>query len=399
MLSPQSTPRLLSAVALAALLTACGGGTDERTGARAFVAQIATQSASSSVPDRRLLAAAPTVRATAVAATTMPTANETLDWAEYKFPTLFPKGPQSFPLDFQGVRYTVRAYSTGNFLGITADGAVFGLGPFTNNVLQGFGNISDYATQIRADACLVNPSSCNPTEAQPLGPLNDCIDPAAATLPTGYRLRATWTLTAPQSSGESTTDTLINGPDTFDGKAAIRSTTTTTTSFTVQGFTSTTTATVQTYQQVIGNGFLRTLGLLSDSETPAFFPGLPPTRTSTRVVFDPASVNVEFSLQPGQSITVTERATVTTTLPVGTPPSTSSSTDTTLFERREQVTAGGRTFNACRYRETSAGSTDVTTVWYIVGRGIPARSESRDAAGTVTSVLELKSATINGVPI
>lgn len=146
-------------LALATLLAACGGGADEPAGARAFVAQIATQAA----PEQRRLAAppaAPSVSVSTTASTTatptpaseLPTADETLDWAELKFPTLFPQGPQSFPLTHLGVSYTVRAYRNGNFLGITAGGGVFGLGPFTGGVLQSFGNISDYAAQIRADS-------------------------------------------------------------------------------------------------------------------------------------------------------------------------------------------------------------------------------------------------------
>ncbi|MBL0088811.1 MAG: ubiquitin-like domain-containing protein [Ideonella sp.] len=145
------TQRILGAIfclALTAALSACGGGTDEQSGTRAFVAQIATQAA----PERRALGTEQTLPQASAAATALPTADETLDWAEYKYPSLFPKGPQSFPLQHLGISYTVREYKNGNYLGITASGGVFGLGPFTGNVLQGFGNISDYAAQIRADA-------------------------------------------------------------------------------------------------------------------------------------------------------------------------------------------------------------------------------------------------------
>ena len=51
---------------------------------------------------------------------------------------------------------------------ITANGAVFGLGPFTGNVLQGFGTIGDYAAQIGADAAtrsLLNELLVNGDEA------------------------------------------------------------------------------------------------------------------------------------------------------------------------------------------------------------------------------------------
>lgn len=132
------------------VLAACGGGGGEPTSARSFVSQIAAEPA----PERRVLVAAPAAppSAAAAAAAETPTADQTLDWAEGQFPALFPSGPQSSSLLHQGVRYTVRVYKNGNHLGITGDGGVFGLGPFTGHLLQSFGNISDYATQVRADA-------------------------------------------------------------------------------------------------------------------------------------------------------------------------------------------------------------------------------------------------------
>lgn len=138
----------LLGLTLAALLSACGGGTEERAGAQAFVARMSTQV----VAERRTLGTPSTPLPAAAAATAaLPSADETLDWAEYKFAALFPKGPQSTSLQYLGVTYTVRSYPNGNHLGITAAGAVFGLGPFTGNVLQGFGHISDYAAQIQSD--------------------------------------------------------------------------------------------------------------------------------------------------------------------------------------------------------------------------------------------------------
>ncbi len=120
-------PSILSTLfclALAALLSACGGGIDELAGARAFVAQVASHA----TPERRRLGAAPamlpaaTATAGSAAATAaLPSADETLDWAEYKFPTLFPKGPQSVSLQYLGISYTVRSYLNGNHLGITLD--------------------------------------------------------------------------------------------------------------------------------------------------------------------------------------------------------------------------------------------------------------------------------------
>lgn len=77
-----------------------------------------------------------------------------LDWAEATWPNLFPKGPKSYQVTYEGVTYThVRSYSTGNILGITATGDIRGFGPFTKNVLTAFGNTGDYTCQIAPSAC------------------------------------------------------------------------------------------------------------------------------------------------------------------------------------------------------------------------------------------------------
>jgi len=88
----------------------------------------------------------------------------TLDWAEWKYPGLFTKGAASYSLSYLGAGYTVRSYATGNNLGITADGTIWGLGPLTNQVLTSFGNVADFAAQVQADACSVYPGSCAPVQ-------------------------------------------------------------------------------------------------------------------------------------------------------------------------------------------------------------------------------------------
>ena len=96
----------------------------------------------------------------AVAAAASVDATTLFDWAEWKYPELFPKGPSNFSVSYLGVDYTVRAYGNGNYLGVTISGDIFGLGAFTGNALQGFGNSADYAAQVRADACKVNAQTC-----------------------------------------------------------------------------------------------------------------------------------------------------------------------------------------------------------------------------------------------
>ena len=86
---------------------------------------------------------------------TAPTPNQLYDWVETTWPELFPKGPQSMTYAYNGVNYTaVRAYSTGNALGVTTEGAIHGLGPFTGNQLVVFGKLSDF------NLCQMTPSAC-----------------------------------------------------------------------------------------------------------------------------------------------------------------------------------------------------------------------------------------------
>lgn len=92
-------------------------------------------------------------------------AKELFDWAEFKWAGLFPKGPQNAEIQFQGFTYTIRGYGNGNFLGLRADGQIFGLGPFTADVLTSFGALADYVAQVQADRCQVYPGSCEAPRA------------------------------------------------------------------------------------------------------------------------------------------------------------------------------------------------------------------------------------------
>ncbi|WP_088285679.1 hypothetical protein [Ideonella sp. A 288] len=137
----RTAPHALAACAVVTL-AACGGG----------------DPAPSAQPTRTARALADAI---APQATSAVDATALFDWAEYTYPALFAKGPQNQPLRFEGVDYTIRGYANGNYLGLTAGGEVYGLGPFTNQVLTSFGMASDYAAQVAADACKVDPASCS----------------------------------------------------------------------------------------------------------------------------------------------------------------------------------------------------------------------------------------------
>ncbi len=141
----------LALVLLTAALAGCGGGAAEPGPGASALQDRAPQKAAlqaSSLPSERPQALASVG------------AKELFDWAEFKWAGLFPKGPQNAEIQFQGFTYTIRGYSNGNFLGLRADGQVFGLGPFTADVLTSFGALADYVAQIQADRCQVYPGSC-----------------------------------------------------------------------------------------------------------------------------------------------------------------------------------------------------------------------------------------------
>ena len=141
--------KLLAALILAILAAGCGGSHDQTDAAVSFAGKmratglpVATQSAPTAV-----------------------TADMTLDWAEYKFPDLFPKaiGVRFPAIVYEGVTYNARVYVGvwgERYLGITPDGRIFGLGDFTAGALQQFDDVSHWSAQVLADKCSVNPDSC-----------------------------------------------------------------------------------------------------------------------------------------------------------------------------------------------------------------------------------------------
>lgn len=132
--------RLVLLAGLAAtLLAGCGGGHDDRgTAARAAPA-----------------AAAATTSATP------PDASELMDWAEQRYPTLFP-GPQP---NRRELAYTYRHYpATGNYLGVAGIG-IYLLGPVSGHAAAPVqvGTLDQYT-------CLVFPGRCDTSAVdKPLG--------------------------------------------------------------------------------------------------------------------------------------------------------------------------------------------------------------------------------------
>lgn len=140
--------RWFAAFAVCAGLLGCGGSETADESARFAMPQSATQP--SVAPRMRVLAAPPSPI----------TASQLFAWAEQAYPEIFPTGPATEPLKYQGVAYTVRHYvQTQTYLGVDDNtGVIYATGPFNANQLLSYGLIADYA-------CAVSSAHCSP----PLG--------------------------------------------------------------------------------------------------------------------------------------------------------------------------------------------------------------------------------------
>ena len=143
----RGSPHGLALMALVlGALAACGGGQADGAAAPAGAAQaFAAQAGTAAVPSDRLQALAAATPQAAVAGTV--TAEHLFLWAQATYPALFPDSPPIATVDHQGRRYAVRAYSNGNHLGVSDD-QVYGLGPFTNGVLESFGSLTNFANPV-----------------------------------------------------------------------------------------------------------------------------------------------------------------------------------------------------------------------------------------------------------
>lgn len=141
--------RVIISIGLVRTIAACGGHSEASLGEMAFVGGIA---ADVSGARKRALAVEDGITPDAV-----------LDWAEYKFPAYFTRGPASLVLTHEGRSYTVRAYPHADgtrYLGITLEGEIYGLGDFTRGQLLRLGVTSDFANRVTTDRCRVYPGSC-----------------------------------------------------------------------------------------------------------------------------------------------------------------------------------------------------------------------------------------------
>jgi hypothetical protein len=363
----------LAPVALAAVLAACGGGNEDTDAASSTVERIVAQSAAS--PRQQVLA---TTAAT-------PTTADLFEWAEWKWPTLFPS-PVEVERVLGGATFVLRLYGSGIILAVNrSTNQVYALLPTANAQPIALGTIATFATEI----CAYKPTACGTTPPPP-GSYNECVDPNALALPTGFTTRTVYQYTG-LVGGEQTVESVVDGPDNFEDQSAIKMRSRITGTNSAEGVTTQLDAELSTFLQK-SNGLLNTLGSRDKATITVIGFPVPPTETESKTVYDPPLSNVEFTLQPGQSVTKTTNA-VTTEIKGLTPGLVTPYTlqETHTFVRKETIGVLGRTFSTCVYTLLSEGET--TTTWYLVGKGIPVRVESPG------QVVELKSGTYNGTPL
>lgn len=389
-----SAPRFILTAVVVATLAACGGGGEPaRLSPQEFGAALASGATATAASSDRLRALAGSGdRRQALAVTTV-TNDQLFTWAQATYPELFGSGtPAAFPLTFDGKQFDVRAYATGNYLGV-ANGVAYGYGAFTGYQLVSFGAVSGYTDLV----CKSGKVTCtDPGTGGGTGTLNACAMPAAQALVAGNRMVVTYVTTVTvnntNETSEYTMEALVNGAATFEGQSVIQTTGSMTA--TIEGMV-TSTKTLS-YEQVGPNGMARSLGHESEISSPAF-----PTAIKTRLVYNPADLNTEFTLAEGTSLTksVTYTSTTLQSPFPNTGPSTNTTTSTYTFEARETISVNNRSYDTCRYRETTSDGSGHDLSWYIVGKGVQARTRSFDAAGKLQSTMELKTGTFNGAPL
>ena len=375
--------RTALALAAVALVAACGGESNAPMSAQEFAAAVRPDAPRSD----RLRALAAGGGSTAAAAATI-TNEQLFQWARLTYPELFPGIPATLTVPYDGKVFDVRAFTNGNYLGVS-NGVAYGLGSFTGGNLQDFGAVQTFADMVCSKV------GCTPTGGGGgggTGSLNGCTQGFSEAMRTGNTYRVVYlssVLVTPASTGEYTIDGIVNGQASFEGSSATKVTTTTRGS----QFGVAVDATILSYHVSTGNDLTRTLG----TEATATIQGFPAT---IKAVFAaPASVNDEFTLAAGTSLTKSETMTSSTSvqgLPFSLPPSTNTSSTTHTYEGRETVSVQGRSWDTCRYRTTTADSPGYTLSWFIYGKGLAAKMEDYTAGGTVQYRGELKSATLNG---
>jgi hypothetical protein len=374
----------LIALAAAAFLAGCGGGSDESA------ATASTPAAAAAQLRTAMSAQAQTQVKVSAAVSPAQAAEQLLNYAETTFPNFFPVHQATGTFDPFLFRYYPQ---TGIYVGVvvkanmgyTLDGVYVMGGPF--------GDAPIYVGQLSTFITPVDPGTGGPT-----GPNNGCYD--LGLLDTaGTRIDLTMQHTG-DSTGLLTQVWTINGAKTFEGQAAVETQIKHTGTLTSSGMSVPTNMDIKGYQKRTGDAEVTHYG--SESIIISSTGGFNLTTTS-KSVYTPPWVDRQYGLAVGQSMTQSSTA-VTTSTTTGIPgfpatpqTSTATTTQTTKFVGREQVTVPAKTYSACKFETTFAGGgvSSMTTTWVIDGKGIPVKLQI-SVNGVVNSTQEATSVKLNG---
>lgn len=336
------------AIAVAAMIAGCGGGTDSSQ-STAATPQAATSA----------------LRAPAGAmATVSPesAANQLMDFAERRFPQFFPEHQVTLTNE---PPFLYRHYSNGANLGVVvAQNPFFAL----NGVYTLGGPLGGLTYQGQLDA-FITPTD---TSSGGTGNGNGCYDLALADTQ-GTHIVETFQYSG-AITGSQTIDSLVGPTALFEGHTARETAIHTTGTNTAQGTTVNIDTTGTSYASRTGDAEMTQFG----SVISATFADLAAT---TRIVFSPPTVEHQYSLAIGASVTTAQIGSANFQVPAIALNQTSpiNSSTTTKYVGQEQITVPAGTYNTCKLEQTTTPSTDVTTSWVIVGKGIPVQTSTSGA--------------------
>jgi hypothetical protein len=362
-----------SLVAAAAVIAGCGGGSDT------LGLDAAPQAAASARPQAAVLLPGTSV-------TPDEAARQLMDFAETNYSSLFPGHPTTGSLP----PFAYRAYPGGVYLGVVVtDGTAYTYGGvYAVGILGGtlahpayVGQLTSFITPVVAGG-------------GGTGTGNGCFDLSLADVQ-GTHTVIGYTYSG-AITGTETVDTTVGAVTTFEGHTARQTALITTGSHTASGQTVAINTNGTTYSARTGDGQMTQYGLQTVATGSA---GGFSFTTTIKTVYSPPFVDNQYSLAIGGSVTQSLAGSATTTIHTGFGPdqvNTSAipaSTSTTTYVGQESVSVIAGTYSACKYQVTTAGSSDVSTSWFIVGKGIPVKTT---ISGSVSQTIEANSVVLNG---
>ena len=352
--------KYMVALAVAALISACGGGSEPAP----VTPQLAMQA---------VKAHAAVIRKQQPNKTTEEYAEDLMAFAEENFPQYFPPGPATSTL----APFQYRYYSqTNSYLGVT----MFAAGPFAGEsvyiVGDPFGNSLANPINVGPMSKFIDTTGGNNggnNGGGGGGTGNGCFDLAlhdtqGATININYAYSGSITGTVQEN-------TTIGAMTTFESQSARAINVNITGSAGAANLTTSGTA----YTLKVNDTTVRRFGSEFSSQSAA---GPFTLTTNIKTVNSPPTDDASSGLALGQSLVVTDKGSATTTMSgmqgLPGPTTTNFDTSTTVtYVLREQVAVNAGTYEACKYT-SQVGQNPVVTTWFQVGTGVPLKIVSQD---------------------